>query len=260
MMSAMRAETEAAIAAVRLAQQIADSRNGASNITSKGGIDLVTGADVACEDAIRSELMRCFPEYTVVGEERGGIPAPGKPYWLVDPICGTRHYASDMPLYCSNVALVENGVVTAAAVGLGVNKEIVYAEKGRGAWLRTAAGERPATASPASNAIWIDGKTERAANVVRNAILSKRWYVWQFSSTISYAYLATGRVAGLMHFCSPSVPLFGSVHISAGCLIAVESGATVVDADTGTPWGLHTRSLVVSTSDLARDLVALARR
>jgi myo-inositol-1(or 4)-monophosphatase len=256
----MRAETEAAIRAVEIAQQIADSREGAAQITSKGGIDLVTAADVACEDAIRSELARAFPQYHVVGEERAGTPVEGIPYWLVDPICGTRHYASDIPLYCSNVALVENGTVTCAAVGFGMTGEIVFAEKGRGAWSRTQAGERPASTSAASNAIWIDSKTERGANVARNAALMKRWYVWQFSSTLSYAYLATGRIAGILHFCNPAIPPYGSVHISAGCLIASESGAMVLDADTGAPWNLQTRSLMLAaTPELGQQLLGLAR-
>jgi myo-inositol-1(or 4)-monophosphatase len=256
----MRAETEAAIRAVRIAQQIADSRDGAGAITSKGGIDLVTAADVACEDAIRVELGRAFPEYPVVGEERAGTPVEGKPYWLVDPICGTRHYASDIPLYCVNIALVEDGVVTTAAVGFGMTGQIVFAEKGHGAWSRTATGDRRSAASAGSNAIWIDGKTERAANIARNATLMKRWYVWQFSSTLSYAYVATGRISGILHFCNPSPPPYGSVHISAGCLIAAESGAIVVDADTGTPWNLQTRSLMLAaTPELARDLLDLAR-
>jgi myo-inositol-1(or 4)-monophosphatase len=256
----MRAETEAAIRAVKTAQQIADSRDGAAQITSKGGIDLVTGADVACEDAIRLELTRAFPQYPVVGEERAGTPVAGKPYWLVDPICGTRHYASDIPLYCTNVALVEDGIVTCAAVGFGMTGEIVFAEKGGGAWSRTRAGQRPATPSSASNAIWIDGKTERGANVARNAALMKRWYVWQFSSTISYAYLATGRISGILHFCNPSIPPYGSVHISAGCLIAAEAGAIVADADTGAPWNIHTRSLMLAaTPELADQLLELER-
>jgi myo-inositol-1(or 4)-monophosphatase len=256
----VRAETEAAIRAVKTAQQIADSREGAAKITSKGGIDLVTGADVACEDAIRLELTQAFPQYPVVGEERAGTPLAGKPYWLVDPICGTRHYASDIPLYCTNVAFVEGGIVTCAAVGFGVTGEIVFAEKGRGAWSRTQAGQRPASASSGSNAIWIDGKTERGANVVRNAALMKRWYVWQFSSTISYAYLATGRISGILHFCTPSIPPYGSVHISAGCLIGAEAGAIVVDADTGAPWNIQTRSLMLAaTPELAGQLLELAR-
>ena len=54
----MRPETEIAIRAARLAQKIADSRQGAQTVTSKGGIDVVTDADIACEDAIRLELLR----------------------------------------------------------------------------------------------------------------------------------------------------------------------------------------------------------
>src|SRR5438034_8992292 len=115
----MRAETQAAIRAAQTAQRIADSRDGADRVTSKGGIDLVTAADVACEDAIRTELSGAFPEHPVIGEERGGAPLAGKPYWLVDPICGTRPFASNVPLYCTNIALVENGPVTAAVIGVG---------------------------------------------------------------------------------------------------------------------------------------------
>jgi fructose-1,6-bisphosphatase/inositol monophosphatase family enzyme len=74
----MRQETEAAIRAARIAQQLADSRVGAEDVTSKGGIDLVTATDVACEDRIREELLRVFPEYPVIGEERGGEPVAGR--------------------------------------------------------------------------------------------------------------------------------------------------------------------------------------
>src|SRR5262245_29379378 len=105
----MRRETETAIAAVRVAQGLLASRPGADQITSKGGIDLVTGPDRAAEDAIRAHLTRAYPDYPVVGEERGGAPAEGRPHWLVDPICGTRCFASGVPLYCVNVALVEEG-------------------------------------------------------------------------------------------------------------------------------------------------------
>src|SRR5437879_4277649 len=58
---AMRTETEAALAAVRVAQEMLASRAGADCITSKGGRDLVTDADIAAEDAIRQELLRPFP-------------------------------------------------------------------------------------------------------------------------------------------------------------------------------------------------------
>ena len=63
----MRPETEDAIRAARRAVEIADSRTGADQRESKGGIDLVTGTDLACEDAIREDLLEAFPDYPVVG-------------------------------------------------------------------------------------------------------------------------------------------------------------------------------------------------
>ena len=135
---ALRPETETAIRAVTKAIAIADSREGADEVNSKGGIDIVTSTDVRCEDAIRAELEADFPGCAIVGEERGGSPVEQGAYWLVDPICGTRPYASNIPLYCANIALVEDGVVTAAAVAIGCTGEVLYAQQGSGAWLRRA--------------------------------------------------------------------------------------------------------------------------
>ena len=254
----MRSETEAALRAASIAQRIADSRIGADQVQSKGGIDLATATDVACEDAIRSELLRAFPEYPVIGEERGGTPDADRPYWLVDPICGTRPYASNVPLYCTNIALVENGIVTAAAIGVGRTGEIVYAEIGSGAWLRANDSERRLSVSAHSNTIWIDGYTESAANAVHRSLTSKRWYVWQFSSTVAYAYLSDGRISGILHFASGPQPSYGSVHTAAGCFIAQEAGAIVTDLNTGKPWNLETCCLLLgSTPELHRDLFQL---
>jgi myo-inositol-1(or 4)-monophosphatase len=253
----LRRETETAIRAARLAQEIAESRAGADQITSKGGIDLVTAADIACEDTIREELLSVFPDYPIVGEERGGDPVEGKPYWLVDPICGTRHYASNIPLYCHNIALVEKGEVTVAAIGVGRSEEILFAEKSAGGWIRTASGARRLAVSDRSNAVWIDGGP-RAADVVRQAMLLKRWYVWMYSTTLSLAHLADGRIAGILHLGPPRIPRSGSVHFAAGCLVASEAGAIVMDLETGQPWDLLTRSyLLASTPKVQADLMDL---
>src|SRR5205809_3555098 len=111
-----RPETVVAIEAVKRALTIAQHGVGAGEVTAKGGRDLVTVADVAVEDAVRNMVADAL-SFSVVGEERGGkASADGSPYWLVDPICGTRNFASGIPLYCVNVAPVENGEVMVAVV------------------------------------------------------------------------------------------------------------------------------------------------
>ena len=244
----MRPQTEVAIQAAGIAQRIADSREGADQVTSKGGIDLVTATDLACEDAIRAELTRAFPGYPVIGEERGGSSVAGMPYWLVDPICGTRPFASNVPLYCTNIALVEHGTVTVAAVGVGQTGEILYAERGAGAWMRTAAGDRRLVPGEHSQTVWIGGTTEQAATeqaatVVRNALLLRRWYIWLFTSSVVYAYLAAGRIAGIVQVGSSS-----PVHTAAGCFMAEEAGAVVTDLVEGGPWTLETRSFLLAAT------------
>jgi myo-inositol-1(or 4)-monophosphatase len=257
----MKFETEVAIRCVGIAQAIADSRTGADRVTSKGGIDLVTDTDLACEDAIREELLRTIPGYPVVGEERAGTPVAGKPYWLVDPICGTRPFASNIPLYCTNLALVDNGEVTLAAVAIGKTGEIVWAEKGRGAQLRTAGVDSDIQVKDTSNTVWIDGPTDLTADVARELMLMRRWYVWKFSSSVAYAYLACGRISAVLQFSSKARPNpFGSVHSAAGCFIAREAGAIVSDIFDGTPWTIETQGFLISaTAELHRDLSQVVR-
>ena len=247
----MRPETEIAIRAARLAQKIADSRRGAQTVTSKGGIDLVTDADIACEDAIRLELLRGFPDYPVVGEERGGSPQDGKPYWLVDPICGTRNYASNIPLYCTNIALVEDGEVSVGVVGVGMTREVLYSDRQSGARLLRGNEDLPIRVDDSSNAVWFDGKTEQAADVVRRALLLRKWYVVQFPSSLAYAYVACGKLAGAVQFSGPKQPgrEYGSVHVAAGCFVAREAGAIVRNAEDGRPWDLATSSFVIAANE-----------
>ncbi|MEJ2762114.1 MAG: inositol monophosphatase [Gammaproteobacteria bacterium] len=245
----IRPETETAIHAASLAVHLADSREGADQVDSKGGIDIVTATDVLCEDVIRAELTAAFPDCAIVGEERGGTPVEKGAFWLVDPICGTRPFASNVPLYCTNIALVENGEVTAAAVAIGKSGEILFAEKGRGAWMQTAEGDRPVQTSEESNVIWMGSQTELGANVVRNTMLLRRWYIWQFSSSVGYAYLAAGRIAGIVHL-SPSL---SPVHTAAGCFIAREAGAVMTDLDTGGSWSMETRSFLLGATPIVHD-------
>lgn len=255
----MRPETETAILAVAAAMEIADSREGAGDVTSKGGIDLVTAADVRCEDTIRALLINAFPDYAIVGEERGGsIPENGS-YWLVDPICGTRPYASDVPLYCTNIALIENGLVSAAAIGIGGTGEILYAERGAGARSRKGTKSSRIGVSERSHTLWFDGRGKLAANTVRRAMLTDRWYIWQFSSSIAYPYVASGRMAGLIH-CSHHL---SPVHTAAGCFMTEEAGAVITDLD-GNPWS-HEKPgyIIAATPELygeLRDILESSRR
>jgi myo-inositol-1(or 4)-monophosphatase len=256
----MREETRAALAAVDAGLKLMRRRAGADQITSKGGRDLVTATDVAVEDAVRASLLAAYPEWTVVGEERGGEDQVGnRPYWLVDPICGTRNFAANIPMFACNIALVEDGQVTIAAVGDGGTGNRYVAERGQGAYEVVRNGPvqiRVDADSPIvsfSAGISKPGmRFDAGANFAKAAVLADRWELRMFSSTISLAYLASGRL-GAYYLPTLSSP----VHAAAGALLSEEAGAVVTDRE-GVPWTVERPSLLAAaTPGLHRDLLDL---
>jgi myo-inositol-1(or 4)-monophosphatase len=252
-----RPETVAALEAVDRALDLARSRVGATDVRAKGVLDVVTATDVAVEDVVRG-LVSDALGISMIGEESGGdVSADGAPYWLVDPICGTRNFASDIPLYCTNLALVEEDAVTVAVVGDPASGVIVAAERGRGAWATNAdARGRIAASRESEVVIFEDGhakgaRREHAARFVAAATLADRWDLRTLGTTLSLFYVATGRTAAyVLFFASP-------LHTAAGSLLAAEAGATVSDLD-GNPWTIRSDSIVASADpELHRELLDL---
>ncbi|MBP5855956.1 3'(2'),5'-bisphosphate nucleotidase CysQ [Marivibrio halodurans] len=86
----------------------------------------VTDADEAAEALIVSALRRLAPDIPVVAEEAaaaGNIPDVGDgPFWLVDPLDGTKEFLNRNGEFTVNIALIEGrrpvlGVVLAPALG-----------------------------------------------------------------------------------------------------------------------------------------------
>jgi myo-inositol-1(or 4)-monophosphatase len=211
--------------------------------------------DIAVEDRIRN-MLSGSPGASVVGEERGGSESL-RSYWIVDPICGTRNYASAVPLWCVNLALVEDGQVTIAVVGDGSTGELLVAESGQGGWVVMSDQIRRLQVSADSQTVIVeDGKSsgarrERAAGFLADVVLVDRWDLRTLSTTLSAAYVATGRVAAYVLFaCS-------KIHIAAGSLLVSEAGATVSELD-GNPWEIESDSFVAAaTRQLHEELLAL---
>ena len=254
-----RRETVVAMGAVERALELARRGVGAKVITSKGTRDVVTATDVAVEDPVRGFVADALG-FAMTGEERGGeASADGSPYWLVDPICGTRNFASGIPLYCVNLALVEGGQVTAAVVGDPSTGEIDVAERGRGAWaLKDGARRRLITSDESRTIVVEDGRSkgarrEHAAQFTAAAMRADRWDFRSLGTTVALPYLAAGRISAYVVF------RVSAIHAGAGSLLVTEAGGTLSDID-GRAWTIHSDSVVASaTPDLHQELLDLAK-
>jgi myo-inositol-1(or 4)-monophosphatase len=109
-------------------------------IEFKGGIDLVTDADRAAEEAVLSFLRGRFPGASILAEESGasGGSADGLRFF-VDPLDGTTNYAHGVPHFAVNVAVADPGGLAAGATLDPLRGELFLAGRGEGAFL---GGER----------------------------------------------------------------------------------------------------------------------
>ena len=105
-------------------------------LRTKGGWnDRVTEVDKAAEDAALAVLAGAFPGHDVVAEE-SGAHGGGSPYrWYVDPIDGTRNFASGLPHLCVSVGLWAHGEPLVGVLLDPVRNETFTAAAGRGAAL-----------------------------------------------------------------------------------------------------------------------------
>lgn len=108
-------------------------------------IDLVTDADEAAEHAITANLRAAFPGVLVVGEEATARDESlldrfpdAELAVLVDPIDGTKNFASGLPLFGVMAAVVLRGQVAAGIIHDPVGGDTAIARAGEGAWI-----ERP---------------------------------------------------------------------------------------------------------------------
>ena len=111
--------------------------------------DLVTEADEAAEAAIEQALLADFPGAVVIGEE-GAHKEPSRLEhiagaelaFIVDPVDGTRNFASNLPLFGVMTAVTVRGEIVAGAIHDPVCRDCAYAVRGGGAWIEREDGTR----------------------------------------------------------------------------------------------------------------------
>ena len=129
----------------------------------------VTEADTRAERVILDGLAACAPDVAVVAEESvaaGNVPnVGGRPFFLVDPLDGTKEFARRTDEFTVNIALVEDGVPTAGVVHVPALDETYWTAGDGTAWRsrRGGAAERIACRRPGRRLVAIASRSHRSA-------------------------------------------------------------------------------------------------
>ena len=132
-----------------------------TTVTTKADASPVTAADEAGEAIILAGLRELTPNLPIVAEEavaRGEAPDVGDgPFWLVDPLDGTKEFISGNGEFTVNIGLIDQrrpvlGVVLAPARGLawwGASGQAAPAARGAMLVARSRSARRPAAGAVA---------------------------------------------------------------------------------------------------------------
>ena len=102
----------------------------------KGPGQVVTAADLEIDRLLHERLIGAFPGDAWLSEERADdrTRLQRRRVWVVDPIDGTRAFASGVPEFAISVALLVDGVPVLGVVANPATGECFEAERALGAW------------------------------------------------------------------------------------------------------------------------------
>ncbi len=140
-MSALDAELRALMRRVTEAAILPRYRNlAAGDIEDKGGNDPVTIADKESEELLRDGLAAIDGSLAIVGEEAAHadpsiLERLDQPCWIIDPIDGTRNFASGKPPFGIIIARADAGEAQSGWIYDCLSGRFCTAHRGKGAMI-----------------------------------------------------------------------------------------------------------------------------
>ncbi len=252
----MEQETPAALRrtaeeGARLAGRILAERFGGQRTIAfkQTGIDLVTDADKASEEALISFLRSRHPGHAILAEESGASQGTGL-RWIIDPLDGTTNYAHRVPHFSVSVAVDGPDGVLAGVVYDPMLDELFSAARGEGATLNgqplkasdttTLEGALLCTGFPYDVRERPEGPVGLFNRFVRRAQGIRR----TGSAALDLAYVAAGRFDGFFEFS------LKPWDVGAGALLVMEAGGSMTLID-GSPFEVMRGDVLACAPGLA---------
>jgi histidinol phosphatase-like enzyme (inositol monophosphatase family) len=185
----------------------------------------VTEADRGAERIIRGAIEAAYPWEAILGEEEGSSGS-GDNRWVIDPIDGTKSFVCGVPLYATLLSYEIGGEPVIGVAFFPALNELLYAEKGEGAFwngrkcrvsARTSL-EGAVVSSGSHASMEKHGKAEGFRTVAQRTMATRTW-----CDAYGHSLVATGRIEAMID------PIVNHWDVSAMSLIVVESGGRFTD-------------------------------
>jgi myo-inositol-1(or 4)-monophosphatase len=221
---------ETAIVAARLGGQRAMEEISFIKASIKNAGELVTQADIRCQQIIIDRIKETYPDHGFIAEEGGECNIFKQPpraaehlWWIIDPIDGTTNFAHRMPLFAVSIATMHEGRPIVGVVFDPATDSMFTAVKAGEAQLN---GRRITAGKETINefsCVGLDSHYDDAIPPWTCEIMQRSKFRNLGTTALQFAYVAKGSlIATIAH--RPKL-----WDIAAGALIAEAAGAIVTD-------------------------------
>ncbi len=228
----LRRLLEVAVVAARLAGQRAMEEIKYAKSSLKDNAEMVTNADMICQQIIMDRVKETFPDHGFLAEEGPGNkmslspPRSGDPFWwVIDPIDGTNNYAHGILNFTVSIAVMYGGYPVVAVIFEPATDSMYSTVKGDDAQLNAS---RITTSDEPVNEFASFGIDSNFKVEVTDAILEfiRRTKFRNFGTTaLNLSYIAKGSMIGTM---TTYARLW---DIAAGILLIENAGGIVTTTD-----------------------------
>ncbi|OHB25552.1 MAG: hypothetical protein A2542_00880 [Parcubacteria group bacterium RIFOXYD2_FULL_52_8] len=212
---------------------------------------VVTAADLEAQRIITEAIRKQFPEHGIIAEEQEqSFQAEAEYVWYVDPLDGTRNYASKIPLYGINAALVHNDEqVIFGVTYLPATDEMGVAELGKGTFIN---GLQVACSQQASwdhsagiGSIVLNAKALETFQALSDLSHGTAWINTIGAPSASGVYLASGRRDWFVVRSKTTKEW----DWAAPSIIMKEAGCVVTNIK-GDDWRIHDKEMLAANKHL----------
>ncbi len=218
----------------------------------KGGdydfTSIVSEADLASEKLILERLEKLYPDHNIYSEEKGLIEKGSEKIWYVDPLDGTSNYTRGIPLWGISIGLIDSGIPIFGAINLPALNEVVYAEKGGGAFLN---GKK----------ITVSKRSLRESLYYgRGYYKGKLGLDTKLGETVGLVKIVDSSCYELAQIAKGNAEIYSLINVphdvAAGVVIVREAGGKVTDFD-GSEWTLNSKGIVATNGIIHEEVLKL---
>lgn len=215
----------------------------------------VTIADREAELIIKAAIAGRFPDHGFLGEEFGAGGGDGGFVWIIDPIDGTRNFVRGIPLFGTQIALMQELRLVLGVSNMPAMDELLYGGGGtaylNGAPVRVSTIDRLAESAVSFAGLNRRRGPIRPENLI--ALFDAIERVRGFGDCYPFHLVASGRLEAVIQ---PQIKIW---DIGALAAIIEAAGGRCTDLD-GKPITIATDGILASNGLIHDEILALIHR